>query len=298
MPDRRPNPLRTLKPRLVQGLRDGFQRGLERVSGGSTVIVTEYPTGAMPRWGWDGRAPNAHVAAVLEPHVGAMRAERDAVGAHADWFATLPRHAADGGVHWDNGFWSGLDAGVQVRNLIDRQPATYLEVGSGYSTLLARRAIDDHGLGTRIVSIDPAPRAEVDASCDVVVRAPLEAAGPGPFEELVAGDVVLVDGSHLAFMNADSVVALLEVLPSLPAGVLVGIDDVFLPCDYPPSWEPRWYAEQYVLGGFLLGGAAGCDVRMASWYLTQVVDGAAPHPLDDVQPGLGGFGKSVWLERT
>lgn len=298
MPDRRPNPLRTLKPRLVEGLREGFHRGLVRVSGGRSVVVTEYPTDAKARWGWEDRPPNRHLARALEPSLPVMRDERDALEAHRAWFETIPVHAPDGGLQWDNEYWSGLDAGVQLRNLIDRRPATYLEVGSGYSTLLARRAIADHGLDTRIVSIDPAPRAEVDAACDVLLRAPLEQAGLSVFEELAAGDVVLIDGSHLAFMNADSVIALLEVLPSLPAGVLVGIDDVFLPCDYPPTWEARWYAEQYVLAGYLLGGASGCRVRMASWYLTQVVDGGEPHPLDKVLPGLGSSGKSVWLDRT
>lgn len=49
-------------------------------------------------------------------------------------------------------------------------PATYLEVGSGNSTRFARRAITVHGLRTRIVSIDPEPRAVVDELCDEVVR--------------------------------------------------------------------------------------------------------------------------------
>ena len=39
-----------------------------------------------------------------------------------------------------------------------------LEIGSGNSTKFARRAIRDHRLCTRITSIDPHPRAEIDAA--------------------------------------------------------------------------------------------------------------------------------------
>ena len=58
--------------------------------------------------------------------------------------------------------------------LAGTDPATFLEVGSGNSTKFARRAIEDHGLRTRIVSIDPEPWAEIDGLCDEVLRAPAE----------------------------------------------------------------------------------------------------------------------------
>ena len=54
-----------------------------------------------------------------------------------------------------------------------RHAKRLVEVGSGYSTKFARRAIDDHSLRSRITSIDPAPRAEIDGLCDSVIRGPL-----------------------------------------------------------------------------------------------------------------------------
>jgi hypothetical protein len=48
--------------------------------------------------------------------------------------------------------------------IASKRPKQYFEIGSGNSTKFARQAIRDHG-ATRIVSIDPSPRAEIDAIC-------------------------------------------------------------------------------------------------------------------------------------
>src|SRR5260370_713340 len=73
-----------------------------------------------------------------------------------------------------NIYFSALDAIALYGLLGLRKPSRYLEVGSGNSTMFARRAIRDLGLGTQITSIDPQPRAEIDALCDRVVRTRLE----------------------------------------------------------------------------------------------------------------------------
>ena len=63
---------------------------------------------------------------------------------------------------------------------------------------------------------------------------------------------------------------LTEVIPSLPAGVLVGIHDIFLPEDYPPQWADRYYSEQYLLAAWLLGGGGGCEIVLPSHYIRSV----------------------------
>jgi hypothetical protein len=218
-----------------------------------------------------------------------------------DWAAGISRgQDRPGEPAWDNDYWGTVDALVQCAALRRRDPALYLEIGSGWSTLFARRAITDFGLRTRIISIDPQPRAEVDACCDEVIRRPLEDVGREVFGRLGAGDVVLFDGSHTALMNSDATVFFLEVLPGLSAGVLVGIDDIFLPSDYHPTWVDRIYGEQYLLAAFLLGGAAGWTVRFPGWWLVEhsrLADRfAAVWPV--VENRFGRTASSFWLERT
>jgi hypothetical protein len=114
------------------------------------------------------------------------------------------------------------------------------------------RARSDGGLDTRITSIDPFPRAEVDALCDEVIRRPFETADLSVLSGLEPNDIVFFDGSHRSFMNSDATVFFLEVLPALPPGIVVGIHDILLPWDYPPEWGPRYYSEQYLLAAGLI----------------------------------------------
>jgi hypothetical protein len=257
------------------------------------VLVPEFDLDLRARWGW-GSPPLSPVAELLAG--GDYSAAIDDAASLMDWASSIPRVAVDGPC-WENKFWGTVDALVQCAALRHRDPALYVEIGSGYSTLFARKAIRDFGLRTRIVSIDPAPRASVDAACDEAIRAPLSAA-VAVFDRLSAGDVVFVDGSHTALMNSDATVFFLEILPRLAPGVLVGIDDVFLPDDYPPTWAGRLYGEQYLLAAFLLGGGGGWEVRFPGWWVVESGLGSSFEALwPVVENSFGRHAASFWMER-
>jgi hypothetical protein len=168
---------------------------------------------------------------------------------------------------WDNGYFEGLDPISLYSLLRTQRPRRLLEIGSGYSTKFARAAIDALALPTRILSIDPTPRSDVrDAAHEWINRPFEEMAGEIP-GELEPGDFLFLDGSHRSFMNSDVTVFFLEVLPRLPAGVLVGIHDIFLPHDYPAAWSERYYNEQYLLAAYLLGGGRGTEVFFPNYYV-------------------------------
>jgi hypothetical protein len=177
-------------------------------------------------------------------------------------------------------------------------PARYVEIGSGTSTKVVARARRDGGLTTRITSIDPHPRAAVDALCDEVVRRPLETVDLALFDDLRAGDVLLMDGSHVAFMGSDVVAFVFDVLPRLRPGVLVGIHDVFWPDDYPPEWAPYSFNEQYVVGALLLGPPSWLEpVLPVRYALSDPELGAILAPVWD-RPGLEQverLGSTLWL---
>ena len=266
----------------------------ERLAGAGPVLVPEYDLDPRPRWGWDGAPVNRAVAEVLDRHVDDALAILDDAVALLDWARDVVADPA--GPRFDDDYWGGLDALVQCALLRFHRPARYVEIGSGNSTRFARRVVDDFSLPTTIVSIDPAPRAEIDGLCDEVVRAPLQEVGVEPFADLAADDVVLLDGSHVAMVNSDATVFLLEVLPSLPAGVVVGVDDVFWPCDYPPTWERRPYGEQYVVGGLLLGGAWRC--RLAGMHVCRhpAAAGALEQIWPVVESRFGRVASTMWMQ--
>lgn len=158
---------------------------------------------------------------------------------------------------WNNEWITGLDV-ISLYGYVKRQrPSIYLEIGSGNSTMFVRQAIRDHDLPTRILSIDPQPRAKIDQVCDEIFRQRLEHIAWEPiFSRLTANDVIFFDGSHRCFPNTDVTVFFTEILPSLPSGVLIGIHDIFLPSDYTKSGLDRFYSEQYLLACWLLADNA------------------------------------------
>lgn len=254
--------------RLVGRAGDGALRRAARLRGRHYVGL-EYPPSAdnSPRYG-HGRPEHRRLAARLSDADAAYPATLAMLAGYRDGLRAIPIHAADEREpSWSNDFLPGLDAAAIYGFLRDRKPALYLEIGSGNSTKFAARARRDGSLATTITSIDPHPREEIGPLCDTIVRAPLEAVDLSVFDAVGSGDVVFFDGSHRVFMNSDVVAFFLDVLPSLPTGVLVGVHDIYLPFDYPPDIAGRYYSEQYMLAAYLLGGA-DVDVVLPAQYVT------------------------------
>ncbi len=72
------------------------------------------------------------------------------------------------------------------------------------------------------------------------------------FRNLEAGDVVFLDGSHVLHPNSDVMWFFMEILPVIPAGVIIHIHDISLPYDYPQWVCDRFFNEQYIFAACLL----------------------------------------------
>ena len=231
-------------------------------------VPVDYPVQPRTRWGaaW-GLPVHRRLEAVVRGNDACVRETLAMIASYAAALRHIPARGPEelDTPRWINQWLPGLDGAALYAFVRSRKPTTYWEVGSGNSTRFVRQAINDGGLATRIVSIDPSPRVTIDRLCDEVIRAPLEEAGATLTKRIASGDVCFIDCSHRAFQNSDVTVAMLEVLPALPTDVVVGFHDVVLPDDYPPYWTDRYYNEQYLLAMFLLGGHAGMEVLLPSW---------------------------------
>jgi predicted O-methyltransferase YrrM len=199
---------------------------------------------------------------------------------------------------WTNGFLSGLDAASLYALIRMYRPRLYIEIGSGHSTRFARRAIQDEKINTTIVSIDPAPGIGIQKLADRIIQKPVEDMDLGVFESLQSGDILFVDHSHRVFTNSDSTVVFLDILPKLHPGVLVHFHDVFLPADYPPEWQDRYYAEQYLLACYLLARTDTFEILLANSFISG--DSEFAFALSDLwdQSGITGVerhGCSFWV---
>jgi predicted O-methyltransferase YrrM len=140
-----------------------------------------------------------------------------------------------------------------------RRPQTYIEIGSGITTCFVAKAVRDNSLRTRIVSIDPEPRAAIDGICDEVIREGLETCDLDRFAALRPNDILFFDGSHRAFTNSDVTVFMIDVLPRLQPGVIVHVHDVSLPWDYPQMFVDWYWNEQYLLAAYMIGARERLD---------------------------------------
>ena len=170
--------------------------------------------------------------------------------------------------YWLNGWIPGLDALSLYGLVAVNNPEIYIEIGSGNSTKFVRQSIKDNNLRTKIISIDPSPRANIDKLCDEIHRTKCEDMDLSIFENLPSNSVLFVDGSHRAFQNSDVTVFFTEILPVLPKGIILGLHDIFLPYDYINKWYSRYYNEQYLLASYLLGGAGNDEILLANWFVT------------------------------
>lgn len=257
--------LRTIVGRVRQAVRPDAEEG----DNGQGARF-EYPVHPAARWGYD-RAAHPELEQIIEAGRERYAAHLHSMLPFVDELAMIEFEARGREPSWLNGYFQGLDAVTLYSFLVQRNPPRYLEVGAGNSTRFARRAIAQHELRTRITSIDPMPRAALEGLTDEHIDSPLEAVDTSVLERLGPDDLLMIDGSHLALMNSDVTVFFCEILPRLPSGLLVYIDDIFLPWDYPDSWRDRWYAEQYLLASWLLAGTR-LEVTLPNFWITTQPD--------------------------
>lgn len=155
--------------------------------------------------------------------------------------------------YWLNDYFHQGDARLAYAMVACHRPKLIIECGCGNSTKFMRRAAQDYQTGTRIVCIDPEPRANIKGVADAFHQASATTIDPEFFDQLQPGDFLFIDGSHLVMNGSDCVHLFLNVLPRLKPGVWVHIHDVFLPHDYPYELHVECrYNEQYMLAQLFL----------------------------------------------
>ncbi len=191
------------------------------------------------------------------------------VVANMSHLESLQANLSDTDFTWRNDYLPAWDA-VMLHTMIGHyEPSAYLEVGSGYSTLVASQAIADFGLETTLTSMDPSPRASIEKYCDHLVRKRLEDIDLGLFSALYVGDILFIDNSHRLLPNSDVTVFFLDILPKIKPGVIIHLHDIYLPYDYPQEMCDRMYSEQYALSIALLSNPDKFEILMPSYFVSQ-----------------------------
>ncbi|WP_415237230.1 class I SAM-dependent methyltransferase [Sneathiella sp.] len=196
---------------------------------------------------------------------------------------------------WEQDWFPRLDAAAAYTMVRDEKPATIIEVGSGHSTRFMMRAIQDGGINSRFIAIDPAPRADISSLGVEIFPTTVQQVDLSLFSDLTSGDILFIDSSHIAMPGTDVDFLFLEILPALPKGVIVHIHDIFLPHDYPEGWHWRGYNEQQVVAPLL---SAGYDLLFSSYYVQRYMGEALNRSVVGSLPIQDGAHEtSLWLKK-
>ncbi len=196
---------------------------------------------------------------------------------------------------WNNGAFGGADAVAYYGLVRDLQPRRVVEVGSGWSSLLLKRALARNETPCQVTLVEPFPNEELFAALPSdweVHRAVIQHADFEVFERLQAGDVCFYDGSHCVRTAGDVNWFFFEVLPRLAPGVYVHVHDIFFPDDYHDTWifdEGLSWNEQYLVQAFLMNNDA-YRVHLANHLLY-----VERH--DELAQLYASDGGSLWLEK-
>jgi len=233
-------------------------------------ILLEYPLNPISRYGFT-NPPHSKLYEIINKNRIRYKSKLEQFLLFKEYFWSIPVRGSCNSEepHWLNGWIPGLDCVSLYSFLCLNNPREYYEVGSGNSTKFARKAIMEHNLQTKMTSIDPNPRTDIDSICDTTIRSPLEQVDPSIFDKLRAKDVLFIDGSHRCFTNSDVTVTFLDILPRLPADVLVGFHDILLPYDYPPEWREYYFSEQYLLAVSLLAESHKFDIILPAFFVSK-----------------------------
>lgn len=170
------------------------------------------------------------------------------------------RRVDDCRYHLDNRYYSYGDGITLYSMLRHIRPARVIEVGSGFSSaalLEVNERFFDGAL--ELTFIEPYPDRlrsllrDTDVQRCTILQKPVQEVPTETFGALQAGDILLIDSSHVAKIDSDVLHLLFRILPVLREGVIVHFHDILWPFEYPDSWlaEGRAWNEAYVLRAFL-----------------------------------------------
>ena len=205
--------------------------------------------------------PNAVDIAGIDLRIDAQLALLESLEPEFSWWPYHRRPAANGPrYNPDNDYFGYTDGQVLAALLRRYKPRRYVEIGCGWSSALVLDLLDgDPEVRPEVLFVEPYPQrlrsllkpGDLDRVKLLVQRA--QNLDIEVFHDLEAGDVLVVDSTHVSKIGSDVNRLIFEVFPRLAPGVVVHVHDILYPFEYPPEWifEGRAWNEAYLLRALL-----------------------------------------------
>ena len=159
---------------------------------------------------------------------------------------------------FDNVFFTYSDAITMYSMMRHLKPRRIVEIGSGFSSALILDTNEQFFNGSiELTFIEPDPERLFknlkQGERVNIIQQKIQDVDAGVFQQLEAGDFLLIDTSHVSKSGSDVNHIYFNILPYLKKGVKIHIHDIFFPFEYPEKWviEGRSWNEVFLLRAFL-----------------------------------------------
>ena len=208
-----------------------------------------------------------------------------------------PRDGRDGAFGWNNDQFSYSDAMTYYCLIRSRRPAHIVEIGSGWSSLVAREALRRNGAG-RLTCIEPYPSDMLRAAegIELVASRAQDLSTDDLNAKLQAGDFLFIDSTHTVKHNSDCIHIYLRLLPEITHDILVHAHDIRLPGTLSVEMmrdSQIYWTEQYLLYAYLLDNPR-CELLFGSQFAHKALPEVLASLMHDRWPAGGA---SVWFSQ-
>jgi len=181
-------------------------------------------------------------------------------------------------------------------------PKRIVEIGSGFSSALMIDTCEKFNGEAQLTFVDPWSINVLDvlksnkSNLNVnYLREEIQCIDLSLFSSLDANDIIFIDTSHALKIGSDLSFIFFKLLPSLRAGVIIHIHDIWYPFEYPKGMvlEGRTYNEAYFVRSFIQFNNSFEILFFGSFLEMRHRD------IFDRMPGyFKDSGKSLWLRKN
>ncbi len=181
----------------------------------------------------------------------------DQMMTYAQEFNPPEAEQGDGQFYWKNPAFSYCDAMAYYCIIRMLKPTQILEIGSGFSTLVADAALKRNGFG-HLVLIEPYPAAFLSqlSTVDRVIEKFVQDISLTMLVDLIEqGEIWFIDSTHTVKHGSDCLYIYLKAMPALQRDITIHSHDILLPFPYDQNRlieKNITWTEQYLLYAYLL----------------------------------------------
>ena len=177
------------------------------------------------------------------------------------------------------------------------KPDCILEIGSGYSTLVADQALKKNGQG-KLVLIEPDPKDFLIKleSVDKIIKSFVQDISVKDLLDLIEKcQIWFIDSTHTVKVGSDCLYLYLKIMPEIRKDITVHTHDIYLPFGIPKKKvleQHIYWTEQYLLYAYMLDNPK-IEVLFGSAYAQKKLPDLLKSLMRNKYPGGGG---SLWYQ--